>query len=197
MTWQCGCGHELVCPNGDVSVPPFHCVVEGCACEQCTQNKPWEDVVDEVDLDGHVDERHSVTYMGKARRQPNGKFHVLAKVQDALCKVEVRITFQDGFEVDPTKRLVTLEKNFTERYPEHEKLKAVRTEHRAVCVFLEWLDTTKEYDLRDRGSGYPITQRHEALIAEFFEIDMQKFEQEKVAMLEKIRSAQETPSDEP
>lgn len=49
------------------------------------QNMP-----DEVDLEGHIDER-GITYIGIATRQPNGEYHVLAKVKDCLCRVACRI----------------------------------------------------------------------------------------------------------
>lgn len=44
-----------------------------------------------VTLDGFVD-THGVQYVGKAVRQPNGRYHSLAIVHGALCKVECRIT---------------------------------------------------------------------------------------------------------
>jgi len=46
----------------------------------------------EVDLDGYVDLR-GVEYIGKAARQPDGTWRCLAKVGDALCIVEAKITF--------------------------------------------------------------------------------------------------------
>lgn len=45
---------------------------------------------EEVDLDGHVDAR-GIRYIGKARRQPGGKYHCLANVHGCLCLVEVAI----------------------------------------------------------------------------------------------------------
>jgi hypothetical protein len=55
----------------------------------------------EVDLDGQYDSIHNgsdenkgyIRYIGKATLQPNGMFKVLAQVNNALCIVEVRITF--------------------------------------------------------------------------------------------------------
>jgi len=46
----------------------------------------------EVDIDGVVDERRHICYIGKAKRQPNGKYMVLADVGGCLCRVEVSIT---------------------------------------------------------------------------------------------------------
>jgi hypothetical protein len=47
----------------------------------------------EVDLEGHFDEATQIEYLGKAKLQPNGKWHCLANVRGALCMVEVTITF--------------------------------------------------------------------------------------------------------
>lgn len=46
-----------------------------------------------VDVDGHVDPR-GIRYVGKAHRQPNGKYVCLADVGGALCRVEATITFE-------------------------------------------------------------------------------------------------------
>ena len=51
----------------------------------------FEDITD-LDVDGYVDGK-GVKYLGRARKQPNGKWHCLANVGGALCKVEVKITF--------------------------------------------------------------------------------------------------------
>jgi hypothetical protein len=39
IRWQCPCGHQLV---DEPSAPPFKCNVEGCTCEMCSRNEPWE-----------------------------------------------------------------------------------------------------------------------------------------------------------
>lgn len=44
----------------------------------------------ELDIDGHVDAK-GIQYIGKALLQPSGKWHCLANVNGALCKVEVSI----------------------------------------------------------------------------------------------------------
>ena len=46
----------------------------------------------EVDVDGYVDESRSITYYGKAKRQPNGKYACLAEVGGKFCRVEVTIS---------------------------------------------------------------------------------------------------------
>jgi hypothetical protein len=45
----------------------------------------------EVDLDGVFDEATGVEYIGKALRQPSGKYVCLAKICQSLVRVEVSI----------------------------------------------------------------------------------------------------------
>lgn len=47
---------------------------------------------DEVDIDGVVDERQHIRYIGKAMRQPDGTYIALAAVNGSLCRVELTIT---------------------------------------------------------------------------------------------------------
>lgn len=58
---------------------------------------PWE-----VDIDGTWGEApsmrlggapHPIRYIGKARRQLDGTYRVLAQIFEALCVVEVRLRF--------------------------------------------------------------------------------------------------------
>lgn len=46
----------------------------------------------EVDVDGQMDEKTGIQYIGKAILQSNGLFRCLANVGGALCVVEVRVT---------------------------------------------------------------------------------------------------------
>jgi hypothetical protein len=89
--------------------------------------------------------------------------------------------------------------------PECEKLKAVQEKSQAIGEFLEWLTTEKGYFIQESrtriipaedslsGKAYsvqnigPIRESWERLLAEFFEIDLDKVEQEKRALLEEIR----------
>jgi hypothetical protein len=48
-------------------------------------------LVQELDVDGLIDQA-GVQYIGKARLQPDGTWHVLANVGGALCMVEARIS---------------------------------------------------------------------------------------------------------
>lgn len=70
-------------------------------------------------------------------------------------------------------------------YPEHEKLRAIKEESQVCGEFIEWLGM----------QGYsvePISRKTRAFVlraqlANFFEIDEEKLEEEKQAMLEELR----------
>lgn len=47
-------------------------------------------VVDEIDVDGHVD-AHGIRYWGKATRAEDGKWRCLADVHGSLCIVEINL----------------------------------------------------------------------------------------------------------
>lgn len=51
-------------------------------------------LVEEVDVDGMVDEAKGVIYIGKATKQSNGKWRALANVGGAFCLVECTLTYQ-------------------------------------------------------------------------------------------------------
>ncbi len=101
-------------------------------------------------------------------------------------------------------------------YPEHDKLHKVVDESQAVGEFLEWLQGKKEVVLckwkeweeeercipvrQPDGSleetrmythkaHMPIYTSTEKLLAEFFEIDLDKIEKEKQAMIEVLRNS--------
>lgn len=73
-------------------------------------------------------------------------------------------------------------------YPEHEKLKLVQPLSQACGAFLEWLGeqgyTICEMDEHDRR--WPVQKSRDRLLAEHFEIDPDKLEAEKRAMLAKL-----------
>ena len=52
--------------------------------------EPAGDVPDVVDLEGRIDD-NGIEYLGKARLQPDGTYHVLANVRGALAMVEVTL----------------------------------------------------------------------------------------------------------
>lgn len=72
------------------------------------------------------------------------------------------------------------------QYPECEKVKAVQAKSQAIGEFIDWLENEKQiYLMKGRK---PIHQTTLRLIAEFFDIDLEKVEQEKQSILAEIRS---------
>lgn len=77
-------------------------------------------------------------------------------------------------------------------YPEHEKLRAVADQSQACGEFFEWL--TERYTLAQWAGEktlYPASVNIRKLLAEFFQIDEERLEDEKLAMLAALRK--ETP----
>jgi hypothetical protein len=99
----------------------------------------------------------------------------------------------------------------TSTYPEHEKLRAIQDQSQKCGEFFEWLTGTKRYTVGEyhrhdesctedgtKGVGrftcgsstsvlYPVSCNTRKLLAEFFEIDEAKLEDEKRAMLAALR----------
>ena len=84
------------------------------------------------------------------------------------------------------------------KYPEHEKLKEIQENSQACANFLDWLQndkgvvlgkykTIKDWDERDTERLLPTHVNIQNLLAEYFEIDQAKLEQEKRAILDEIR----------
>lgn len=76
-------------------------------------------------------------------------------------------------------------------YPEHEKLKSVAEKSQTCGEFLDWLSNETglvlcEFDDESQRS-FPTFRSTKSLLAEFFGIDQQKLEAEKVAMLDELR----------
>lgn len=76
-----------------------------------------------------------------------------------------------------------------DRYPEHEKLKALGGANQTVGDFIEWLgeqgwEIARPHERMDML--IPIMKSRDDLLAEFFEIDRNKLEAEKRAMLDSI-----------
>jgi len=107
-------------------------------------------------------------------------------------------------------------KKVQDEYPEHDKLKKVQDESQAIGEFLEWLQSGEaddpkygrsvflaasrintearhldegEWELSDTYID-PFPHTTETLLAKFFEIDLEKLEDEKRRMLEYIRQNQ-------
>lgn len=83
-------------------------------------------------------------------------------------------------------------------YPEHEKMRAILEQSHVIGKFLDWLTHEKGISLckwqdtiihsNEIGDYtpegyYQIGQGHEKLLAEFFDIDLDKIEDEKQAMI--------------
>jgi sulfite reductase alpha subunit-like flavoprotein len=80
------------------------------------------------------------------------------------------------------------------KYPEHDKLHEVKDKSQAIGEFLEWLGNEKRGVVcqYEDDSDYPVPMPHNILqmLAEYFEIDLDKIEEEKQQMLEEMRKAQ-------
>lgn len=83
-------------------------------------------------------------------------------------------------------------------YPELAKMKSVQAETRTLSQFVDWLEENNmRICVRTKGSGayappYESTsERYEQLFARFFEIDLDKVEQERQQMLEEQRKLNE------
>ena len=81
----------------------------------------------------------------------------------------------------------------TEKYPEHQRLKAISGQSQVVYDFLEWCGEEKGYCLavwatEDTDRMWPVRDSKRKLLAEFFDIDMDKIEAEKRAVLDEMRA---------
>lgn len=77
-------------------------------------------------------------------------------------------------------------------YPEHDKMRAVKDHSQTVGDFIEWLMANGlsicEYDVDYRqGTYFPTPKSTRQLLADFFEIDLKKVDEEKDAMVEEMR----------
>ena len=80
-------------------------------------------------------------------------------------------------------------------HPEHEKLAAIKDKSQTIGEFLEWLPTqgitlcTYYYGRKkgDDGGYCPAAASTTALLAKFFDIDLDKLESEKQQMLDSLR----------
>ena len=81
-------------------------------------------------------------------------------------------------------------------YPEHDKLLAISAKSHAIYDFLSWLSDTQGVVLGNDNYGYaegmsysPDGSHVKDWMAEFFEIDLDKIEAEKRAMLASLWEA--------
>lgn len=90
------------------------------------------------------------------------------------------------------------ESPYTPLYPECEKLAAVSAESQKIGCFLDWLFENGMFIARYiKADGYrneqamPIDENIERLLARYFEIDLNKVENERRALIETLREAHE------
>jgi len=78
-------------------------------------------------------------------------------------------------------------------YPEHEKQRAIIEQSQAIGEFLDIFLPSKGIVLAEyEGSRlFPAHQSITNLLAEFFDIDLKKIDEEKDRMLDKLREIQE------
>ena len=78
------------------------------------------------------------------------------------------------------------------KYPECDKMLAVKDKSQVIGEFLEWLQCVKEIELCQLIDGEeemeysPIYFSNEELLAEFFNIDLDKVEKEKLCILDEL-----------
>jgi len=80
-------------------------------------------------------------------------------------------------------------------YPELEKMKKIQDESQSIGQFIDWMEQKKQIwlckyeDSDDKidPRPMPISQGTQQLLAEYFEIDMVKVEEERRQILEDIR----------
>lgn len=79
-------------------------------------------------------------------------------------------------------------------YPEHAKLLKDKAGHAAICEFIDFLLDEKRWAICELGTydrWQPIRRSRAEIVAAFYDVDMVAFEEEKQAMLDKIRAARE------
>lgn len=79
-------------------------------------------------------------------------------------------------------------------YPEHQKMKAVKERSQAIGEFLDWAQSEglylARYDERFHDETLrAISEPFEHILARHFNIDLNKIEEEKQAMIEQLRKA--------
>lgn len=81
-----------------------------------------------------------------------------------------------------------------DKYPEHEKLKEIQPDSQKIGEFLEWLQDEKRLELCHFVGDelVPSYTSKMQLLAEFFEIDQKKIEEEKQAMIDEMRRLNES-----
>lgn len=82
-----------------------------------------------------------------------------------------------------------------DEYPEHNKLHSIKDISQQIGYFIDWMIYEKQWaicEFRTKIDSYePIYLSIEKILAEYFEIDSNKLEAEKLLMLDKLRSSYE------
>jgi len=81
------------------------------------------------------------------------------------------------------------------KYPECEKMFSVSAESQSIGAFLDWC-LEQRYELRGWNDTYqdcpgPLRMSSEQLLAKYFEIDLNKVERERQAMLHELAERQQ------
>lgn len=85
------------------------------------------------------------------------------------------------------------------QYPELDKMKAAREKSAVLSDFLDWMDengirlcrNNPDHYWAKGGEYYPITENYEQLLAQYFNIDLNKVEEERRRILDEQRALNE------
>lgn len=74
-------------------------------------------------------------------------------------------------------------------YPEHDKVKTIQHLSQSIYDFLVWAEERHKWELGEYGREKmcPVYVSKQDILAEYFEIDLKRLEDEKRQMLDKIR----------
>lgn len=75
-------------------------------------------------------------------------------------------------------------------FPQHERLEEVNGESQVIGQFLDWLQSEEHVTLcriGEHGHYYPTYERIEQTLANYFGIDLNQLEEEKLEMLKQLR----------
>lgn len=76
-------------------------------------------------------------------------------------------------------------------YPEHDGLREVKRETQAIVEFMGWLERCKAITMRQLYTDYPVMDKVQDLVAEFYDIDLEELAREKDRMVEDMRRVNE------
>lgn len=84
------------------------------------------------------------------------------------------------------------ERRLALEYPEHHRLSLVKEEADVISAFLEWLEVNERFlgEWDDEGNCQPWYKHNAHVLAEYFDIDLNKITEEKNRLLEKVDNAQ-------